>query len=444
MASNTADASQAGFDPLTQPAFVFGPDGQTPINFTLADVDIVYRGATSAAANYGSQFGASFIMLAVMLAMTPKRRFKKAPTIISLLALIFNLIRMVMLCTNLSSSFVRFYTIVSFDLEYVDRTDVNVSVTATILSIPITILIELALMVQAWSMLQLWPSMQKWATTALSVVLVVVTIGFNFAVTIIQARAALLSELTDINLEWVRKTYLGLITASICWFCFLFNLRLVIHMWTNRAFLPSLQGLKAMDVLVVTNGILMLVPVLFAVLEFFDFGILFQSASLTQTSVIVLLPLGTLVAQRLANPSWFCTPSPSEPGGSGGTGGNGPTTPSSGTALSNSNTAMSRNSKRPLLATRGTTATNGSVHRKGGLTSTNNTISSSPTSEKGSYYHHADKIDMERARIDDGYYEGLDRGNRNRGCGGGDIRVDRTFERSSEERVPETAGAANF
>ncbi|KAK0733114.1 GPCR fungal pheromone mating factor [Lasiosphaeria miniovina] len=260
MVSSNPGGSEGGFDPLTQPAFILASDGQTPINFTLADIDMVYQVATSSAANYGSQVGASFVMLAVVLVMTPRSRFRRLPVIVSILALTTNMIRMLLLALFYSSSWLHFYTVVSGDVQFVSQTDYNLSVAATILSIPITILILLALIVQAWSMLQLWPSLQKWTATALSVVLVVVTIGFNFAITIIQAQAILYGKTQDASMRWIRSTYLGLITASICWFCFLFNIRLVIHMWTNRSFLPSLKGLTAMDVLVITNGILMLVP----------------------------------------------------------------------------------------------------------------------------------------------------------------------------------------
>lgn len=55
-----------------------------------------------------------------------------------------------------------------------------------------------------------------------------------------------------------------------------------------------------MDVLIITNSILMLIPVLFAGLEFLDPATGFESGSLTQTSVVIVLPLGTLVAQRIA------------------------------------------------------------------------------------------------------------------------------------------------
>ncbi len=46
--------------------------------------------------------------------------------------------------------------------------------------------------------------------------------------------------------------------------------------------------------------------VVFAALEFVNWDS-FEAASLTQTSVIIVLPLGTLVAQRLASPTWFAS-----------------------------------------------------------------------------------------------------------------------------------------
>ncbi|KAK3375726.1 pheromone receptor 2 [Lasiosphaeria ovina] len=442
MASSNPDGSEGGFDPLTQPAFILASDGQTPINFTLADIDMVYQVATSSAANYGSQVGASFVMLAVVLVMTPRRRFRRLPAIISILALTINMIRMLLLSLFYSSSWLHFYTVVSGDVQFVSQTDYNLSVAATILSIPITILILLALIVQAWSMLQLWPSLQKWTATALSVVLVVVTIGFNFAITIIQAQAILYGNTQDASMRWIRSTYLGLITASICWFCFLFNIRLVIHMWSNRSFLPSLKGLTAMDVLVITNGILMLVPVLFAALEYGDWNNFLESASLTQTSVIVVLPLGTLMAQRLANPGWFGSGRASSGGRSGQS------------ASASSNTGTGASSKRQLLAAtdsgRTTTSTaasrsysyNNHANNGAGAAAEPGGLTSHITSEKPSLSpkqsHHADHVEMELSRIDD---EDLELGIAGGGAQRGGVRVERVIERT-EERVPEPARGA--
>ncbi|AEO64698.1 uncharacterized protein THITE_2030206, partial [Thermothielavioides terrestris NRRL 8126] len=323
--SNTS--SPGPFDPTTQTFFVLAADGKTRIPVNAAAVTKIITVGSSLAILYGTQIGACIVMLAVVLAMTPRTRFRRLPTIISIAALVVNMLRMVFLAWFTTSTWVNFYTLVSGDPSPVSRSDYNASAAGTVLSIPATILILAALMVQAWSMLSLWPALYKLPAALLSLALVLATIAFNFAVTVLQTRGILDPSFEPrlVHLVWVRQAYLGLITASICWFCFLFNVRLVMHMWTNRSILPSLRGLKAMDVLVITNGILMFVPgtppsplLVFSALEFQQWDN-FESASLTQTSVIIVLPLGTLVAQRLANPAWFGTgaASSSGPGGSG-------------------------------------------------------------------------------------------------------------------------------
>ncbi|KAL2022258.1 hypothetical protein VTK56DRAFT_5868 [Thermocarpiscus australiensis] len=259
MASNS---TQAPFDPLNQEFFILGPDGKTPIPLTPTFVTSYYFDAASLSILYGFQLGACLMMLVVVLAMTPRIRFKRIPTIMNVLALVLNSIRMLFLAIYFTSTFLNFYVVITGDVRFVSRSDYNVSATATVLSIPITMLIEAALFVQAWSMLKLWPTLYKVPAALVSMALVVTTIGFNFAVTMIQTRYILFS-IDPRPLVWARKLSLSLLTTSITWFCFLFNIRLVMHMWSNRSILPSLKGLKAMDVLVITNGILMFVPGMF-------------------------------------------------------------------------------------------------------------------------------------------------------------------------------------
>lgn len=126
---------------------------------------------------------------------------------------------------------------------------------------------------------------------------------------------------------------------------------------------------------------------IFAFLEFGRFAN-FQSASLTSTSVIVALPLGTLVAQRLANPDWFN----STRGGS--------TEGSAGEA-----------SRRRLL-------NNGA----GFQTQSTGVVKSQISSE--ARFHHADNVDSVLARIDDADLEQ------------GGVRVDHSIERRVEKARP--------
>ncbi|KAL2149018.1 hypothetical protein VTH82DRAFT_1704 [Thermothelomyces myriococcoides] len=295
----------ANFDPLNQTSFVLYSDGVTQVPFNTHDITEIYIQATSLSILYGTQVGACVMTLAVVLGMTPSARFRRATTLVSVAALALNAVRMVLLALFFTTTWVDLYVIVSQDAAVVPRRAFHLSAAATALSVPVTALILAALCLQAWSMLQLWTVVCKVPVAVASLGLVGLTIGFSITTTVIQMRAILFADLSSVA-DWARQTYLSLITASICWFCFLFNVRLVMHMWTNRSILPTMKGLKAMDVLVITNGILMFVPVVFSALEFCDWE-RFEPASITQTSVIVVLPLGTLIAQRLANPGWFGT-----------------------------------------------------------------------------------------------------------------------------------------
>ena len=247
------------FNPTNQTSYILAPDGVQTIKFNTAVISTRYHNATSLSILYGTQIGACFIMLVVLLAMTPRVRFRRVPTLINIAALVLNTIRMVLLAVFFTSSFLNFFVLAAGSTRYVEPSAFNLSATVTVLSIPVTMLILAALFVQAWSMLRLWPALYKVSATLVSVGLVLTTVAFNMLTTITQTRAIIGADRNQLW-RWARQTYLSLITASICWFCFLFNVRLVMHMWTNRSILPSLKGLKAMDVLVITNGVLMFVP----------------------------------------------------------------------------------------------------------------------------------------------------------------------------------------
>ncbi|KAK3332629.1 GPCR fungal pheromone mating factor [Cercophora scortea] len=256
MASQNTTGTLNGTDLLSQIITVYGPGGVL-VEIPISIIDQMDISAICSVINYGSQLGACFIMLVVMLAMTPRARLRRVPSIVSVLALALNLIRVLLISLFYISDWNRFYTRVTGDIEFVARHWWNLSVVATVLSIPITVLIELSLIIQAWSMLQLWPTVQKWIALGLSVMLVLLTVAFSFFNSIMQA----LWILYSINeYLYAKAVYIGLFTASISWFCFLFIVRLLIHMYTNRSILPSLKGLKAMDMLIMTNGILMLIP----------------------------------------------------------------------------------------------------------------------------------------------------------------------------------------
>ncbi|KAF3760965.1 hypothetical protein M406DRAFT_26133, partial [Cryphonectria parasitica EP155] len=257
---------------------------------------------------YGVEIGASLVMLAVILTMTPKTKFWRFPTYLNIAGLCNNVIRVILLAVYFDSSWVTFYAMYSNDFRFVTRADYANSIASSVMTIPQNIMMMGALIFQAWSMIKLWPHSYKWSILVFSVVMVLLEIGFMGASTAYQIIQLEVSPTEGLKLiikyAWVRYCFLGFEVACICWFCFLFICKLATHLWKNRSFLPTTKGLGAMDALVMTNGVLMLIPVFFAGLQYSG-KVQFEPGSLLYTSVLVVMPLGTLVAQRIADPAAF-------------------------------------------------------------------------------------------------------------------------------------------
>lgn len=248
-------------NPVDQMINITLPNGsKEPIPLSVIDANNALFSCRSI--GYGAEVGASIVMLAVILTMTPKTKFWRFITFLNMAALCNNIIRVILLSVYFQSSWATIYTLYSGDLTYVTRADVATTVTSTVLSIPQNIMIMTALITQAWAMVKLWPAAFKWSIFCVSLVLVTLEIGFMAATEAYQITYELPWESPAIMLshQWVRYGFLALEVICICWFCFLFNFKLVVHLYRNRGFLAQNKGLSAMDALVMTNGVLMLIP----------------------------------------------------------------------------------------------------------------------------------------------------------------------------------------
>lgn len=249
-------------DLLNQNITITGPDG-LPIDIPLTEVDANSQYIVANTIGYSVEFGASLVMLGVLFAMTPRSKFWRLASYINVAALFNNLVRTILLAVYFESSWMRFYVIYSGDNTPVTDGDFRNSVCSVVFSIPQNFLMMAALMLQAWAMVKLWPDIYKWGILAFSGVLSLAEVAFMLVAQADQIRSIYpgydhYEYLT--HRLWLRYIWLALELACVCWFCFMFILRLVTHMWTNRSFLPSTNGLAAMDVLVMTNGVLMLIP----------------------------------------------------------------------------------------------------------------------------------------------------------------------------------------
>ncbi|KAJ4418346.1 pheromone alpha factor receptor [Gnomoniopsis sp. IMI 355080] len=285
------------------------PDaGGVKVPVFLSEIDQNNKTMIIQTIGYGTEIGASVLMLIIILVMTPKTKFWRFSTYLNIAALCNNIIRLILLVIYFESSWVGFYALYSGDDSFVSQTDFNNSIASTVMGIPQNMMIMSALILQAWAMVRFWPQAYKWCIVLVSTALVLLEIGFMVASEAYQIITFHEDEETAYMLimstAWVRYAFLGLEVTCICWFCFLFVAKLATHLWKNRSFLPTTKGLGAMDALVMTNGILMLIPLFFAGLQYAEITVL-QLGSMVYTSVLIVLPLGCLVAQRIADPSAF-------------------------------------------------------------------------------------------------------------------------------------------
>ena len=248
------------FDPYLQNVTFLYRDGKTQINASIPAIDFRFIECVSVTLNYGAQIGACIIMFCVVLAMTPTSKLRRPSSVLHILGLVVCAIRTGLLAAFFTSKFLDFYVFYADDFTDIPFRDYQVSVAANIFSMLLAVVVEAALMNQAWTMVVLWPKVAKYAITAFSAIVTLLTISFRIAFCVVQSKAVWHLEPIHVTYAALIRTTIILNTFSICWFCALFNVKLIMHLVRHRGILASKGSLTPMEVLVMTNGVLMVIP----------------------------------------------------------------------------------------------------------------------------------------------------------------------------------------
>ncbi|KAL7805408.1 pheromone receptor 2 [Trichoderma aethiopicum] len=288
------------FDPYTQNITILLSPSAPPISIPIPLIDAFNDETVSIITNYAAQLGAALAMLLVLLAATPPSRLLLRPgtPLVHALALLVCVVRTVLLIYFFLTPFSHFYQVWTGDFSQIPAWNYRASIAGTVLSTLLTIVTDAALVNQAWTMVSLFAPRTKRIVCFFSVLIALLAISFRVAYTVIQCES-IAALAAPRQYAWLIRATLLLNICSIAWFCALFNSKLVSHLVTNRGVLPSRRAMSPMEVLIMANGILMIVPVIFAILEWHHF-INFESGSLTPTSIAIILPLSSLAAQRIA------------------------------------------------------------------------------------------------------------------------------------------------
>ncbi|OAA65021.1 mating-type alpha-pheromone receptor PreB [Cordyceps fumosorosea ARSEF 2679] len=298
MESPPQEVVDPSFDRFAGNVTFFLADHKTTASVPMHTLNAYYDESISIVMNYGAQLGACLIMLLVVLALTPTAKLFRPASVLHLLGLLISVIRCGLLFSYYVAPFSHFYQIWAGDFSAVPRRYWDASLAANTLALPLVVVMQAALVNQAWTMVAFWPQRYKYAACALSGVIVLLTVGFRLAYTIVQNHAIITAD-PAVWFFWGVQWTVAMGAVSIFWFCAVFNVKLVSHLIKNRGILPSTTLINPMEILIMTNGTLMVIPSVFAGLEWAKFTN-FEAGSLTLTAVIIILPLGTLAAQRIS------------------------------------------------------------------------------------------------------------------------------------------------
>jgi pheromone alpha factor receptor len=249
----------SSFDPWTQNITFYAADGETPIQLPIPQIDAFIKYLISVTVNYGTQLGAALAMLFVILIMTPSAKLRRPSGLLQVLVLVLCVIRMALLSSYFFSDFVEFYAFNTGDYSRVPAGHYGLSVAGNTFSLLLIIAVEACLMHQAWAMVALWPDLVRYLLASLSICVALLTIGWRLTA-LVHQNIAILSASSNHNNVWISKAAVITNALSICWFCALFNAKLVSHLVQNRGILPVGKSITPMEVLVMTNGVLMIIP----------------------------------------------------------------------------------------------------------------------------------------------------------------------------------------
>ncbi|KAL3422527.1 pheromone receptor [Phlyctema vagabunda] len=286
------------FDVYAQNLTILLRDGVTQSNFTVATVNDYKRYGIGSCINFGTQMGASLLMFAIVLVFVKETHKWKTLHILNLLSLVLAFLRALLFALYFVGPWDDFYTVFAVDYSTIPRSAYATSVTATIIPLLLTITVNGSLVLQAHSVCKAMAEKYRYALMAFAFVVYGIAVGFRFALTVIVASNILAVE-ESYDDRWIALGGLATETASIWFFSLVFTGKLVRTLYIRKR-----QGWKqysAMQILAVGGCCTMIIPSIFASLEYVATPGFPEAGTLALTMVALLLPFSAIWAGMLTD-----------------------------------------------------------------------------------------------------------------------------------------------
>lgn len=217
-------SSTAPFDPFTQTFTLLLADS-TPFNLTIPDLDDFILYNVQICINYGSQLGASLVLLIVLLLLTKPDKRLSPISILNTLGLTINVIRNIIQCLYFTGPFSETYAYFGQDYSRVPKSDYATSIAGAVLTFILLICVEMSLIFQVRVMCVMVRESYRLALFVVSNMIALPALGFRFALCVENAQY-IISLTPPTALNWLESASNITTSISICWFCIIFVTKL--------------------------------------------------------------------------------------------------------------------------------------------------------------------------------------------------------------------------
>lgn len=207
--------------------------------------------------NYGTQIGASVVLLAVLVILTKAEKRSTAVFVLNVSALVFNIIRNIIQCVYFTGPFYQTFVYFSGDYSLVPRGDYATSVTGVVFYTLMVIAIEASLVLQVRAVCVTMTRNARLVILILSFLVATTTIGLRLALTVQNARAIVSSQ-SFYGQQWLAAASLYMITASICFFSAIFTAKLAVALKQRRSL--GLRQFGPMQIIFIMGCQTLIVP----------------------------------------------------------------------------------------------------------------------------------------------------------------------------------------
>jgi pheromone alpha factor receptor len=186
-------AIPSDFDPWMQPVNLLTPDG---IDFTipLSYFDQVRLYHARLGIMYGSQIGATLILLLVLLLLTRAEKRKSSIYLVNVLCLVTNFIRCVLLSCYTTSTIANPYSQLIRDGTRVTKGDFAVAVAFNTFSLIVTSLVMISLSIQVWVVCITTAPIHRYIIMGATSVVALVATGYKAAFIILNIKQTLIYQ----------------------------------------------------------------------------------------------------------------------------------------------------------------------------------------------------------------------------------------------------------